>query len=325
MLIISGRSVNELYHSGMAVLKDRGQLENSRNGEVYVCPYPVITHWSDPSRRVLIDEKRRANHAFHLNEAIWMLRGESYAPPLDRFVHDFSSRFAEPSGHLHGAYGLRWRKWFGVDQIEKVIDILIRDSTSRQAVIQMWSAKEDLGADVKDKPCNTQLMFRIHHLCLDMTVCNRSNDIIWGLYGANAVHFSILHEYLASRIGIGLGTMYTVSNNFHAYKSLFDVMYDPDPDGWYDKNDPIPLVNEDPALFMKDVNNWDYGTSYGGFKTRWFNEVAIPVTKAFLYRQYKEYDKMVVALDEIQDMNYYYGMRQWCRKGLEAHEAGRQV
>ena len=41
---------------------------------------------------------------------------------------------------------------------------------------------------------------------LQMTVHCRSNDIIWGTYGANAVHFSILQEYVAARIGVDLGT-----------------------------------------------------------------------------------------------------------------------
>jgi hypothetical protein len=54
---------------------------------------------------------------------------------------------------------------------------------------------------------------------LDLTVCCRSNDAIWGAHGANAVHFSVLQEYLAARIGVGVGTMYQWSNNYHAYES----------------------------------------------------------------------------------------------------------
>jgi hypothetical protein len=54
---------------------------------------------------------------------------------------------------------------------------------------------------------------------LDITVCCRSNDIIWGAYGANAVQFSVLQEYLAARVGVGVGRYYQVSNNFHVYES----------------------------------------------------------------------------------------------------------
>ena len=32
---------------------------------------------------------------------------------------------------------------------------------------------------------------------LCMTVCNRSNDMLWGAYGANVVHMSMLQEFVA--------------------------------------------------------------------------------------------------------------------------------
>jgi hypothetical protein len=52
---------------------------------------------------------------------------------------------------------------------------------------------------------------------LDMTVTNRSNDMLWGAYGANAVHFSYLQEFVAAAIGVPVGTYYQVSNNLHVY------------------------------------------------------------------------------------------------------------
>lgn len=107
---------------------------------------------------------------------------------------------------------------------------------------------EDLHGKWRDRPCNTHCYLRVRGIpttettyrgavsggqttiesettrpsirrVLDLTVLCRSNDIIWGAYGANAVHFSVLQEYLAARIGVGVGVMYQVSNNFHAYAS----------------------------------------------------------------------------------------------------------
>lgn len=54
-----------------------------------------------------------------------------------------------------------------------------------------------------------------------MTVFCRSNDIIWGCYGANAVHFSMLQEYLATYIGCPVGIYQQVSVNWHAYVEVF--------------------------------------------------------------------------------------------------------
>jgi hypothetical protein len=108
----------------------------------------------------------------------------------------------------------------------------------------MWDATDidgvyganDLEADVKDRPCNTHVYFRIREYDpiaasegsepydrrLDMTVCCRSNDIIWGAYGSNVVHFSVLQEYVAARVGVGVGTYYQFSNNYHAYQDTLD-------------------------------------------------------------------------------------------------------
>ena len=52
-----------------------------------------------------------------------------------------------------------------------------------------------------------------------MTVCNRSNDMLWGAYGANAVHMSMLQEYLASRLEIAVGEYTQISDSFHVYQN----------------------------------------------------------------------------------------------------------
>jgi hypothetical protein len=56
-----------------------------------------------------------------------------------------------------------------------------------------------------------------------MTVFNRSNDLIFGCCGANAVHFAILQEYVASMLGIKIGVYYQISTNLHMYKEHYDM------------------------------------------------------------------------------------------------------
>jgi len=61
-----------------------------------------------------------------------------------------------------------------------------------------------------------------------MCVTNRSNDAVWGALGANAVHFSMLQEYLAVMIGCAVGKYWQVTNNLHLYldhhKELMETM-----------------------------------------------------------------------------------------------------
>ena len=229
MHVIEVDNVSQALHAGLRYLAEVGQVQDSRAGKVLVAPGPVTTVYRYPSEKVLFAKHRDANPFFHLMESLWLLAGNDDAKFLDHYVKDFSSRFAEEGGVLAGSYGHRWRTEFGFDQLKTVIEKLKKDPASRQAVIQMWDCRDEpkyvgLGAnDLKgpwrDRPCNTQVYFRRRYRALDMTVTCRSNDMIMGAYGANAVQFGTLLEYVAGMLGVPVGTYWQVSNDYHVYLS----------------------------------------------------------------------------------------------------------
>lgn len=225
MHVIQARNVAEALPAGVAYLVNHGQHEQSRAGEVLVAPGPVTTVYTHPWERVLTSPVRDANPFFHLMEGLWVLAGRRDATFLDNFIRDYSQRFAERDGDIHDAYGWRLRHSLGYDQLDEVVHRLRGDPGDRQCVLQIWDADKmnDLRwPSMKTRPCNTHIYLRVQSFKLDITVCCRSNDIIWGAYGANAVQFSMLQEYLAARIGIDVGTYYQVSNNYHAYVAELD-------------------------------------------------------------------------------------------------------
>lgn len=266
MKIIRARGVNQALPMGVDYLLHSGLREDTRVGPALVSPVPVVTVYSEPRERVLFSAVRDANPFFHLAESLWMLLGRGDAAFLNRFISNFGERFAEEDGMVHGAYGRRWRNHFidesklvhdagyndepCMDQLDIIIKELRSNPSSRQVVLTMWDPEVDLGViGLKDRPCNTQVYFRIRdtayrsppvtdqnsaehearitdgrNLVLDMTVCCRSNDIIMGAYGANAVHFSVLQEYVAAMVGCEVGFYYQVSNNFHMYGRDIDML-----------------------------------------------------------------------------------------------------
>jgi thymidylate synthase len=251
MKVLYGRNVNELYVKGLQELSDWGVHETSRNGDVVVSPLPVTSVYERPCERVLLC-RPSANPFFHLMESLWMLAGRDDVAFLNHYISDFGKRYGDEDS-IHGAYGHRWRHALGFDQLEVVVQRLQANPQDRQCVVQMWDAtsdhgvlfvgggSEDLRGEWKDRPCNTHVYLRVRETLstdaqqfgttnkfLDLTVCCRSNDIVWGAYGANAVHFSMLQEYLAGRIGVGVGRMYQVSNNYHGYISELDKIGDPE-------------------------------------------------------------------------------------------------
>jgi thymidylate synthase len=204
-------------------LRTAGIEETTRNGLALVSPEPVMTIYERPWERVLFDAERNCNPFFHLAEAVWMLAGRNDVKFLSNYNKQMAA-YSDDSHTLRGAYGFRWARYFEIDQINTTISILKDNPTSRQAVIAMWDPTGDLGARSKDIPCNTHIYFRNHNGKLEMTVMCRSNDMVWGGYGANAVHFSFLHEYISRAVGLYQGRMYQFSNNAHIYQQHWPLM-----------------------------------------------------------------------------------------------------
>ena len=211
---------------------DDAQPEPSRNGPVLRAPVPVCTTWTPRHCSVSLSPVRDANPFFHLFEACWMLAGRNDV----EFLAQYNARMAEFSDDgdvLHGAYGFRWREWFNFDQLKELVSELRRNRATRRAVLTMWSPEGDItqaegvssgGLRGKDIPCNTQAYFSIRGGALDMTLMARSNDAVWGAYGANIVHFGLLHGWMAWAAGVPLGVLYQISNDLHIYAERPDVV-----------------------------------------------------------------------------------------------------
>ena len=338
MLTIYSRNVSEALYVGLQHLKENGIWKKSRSGRVIEYPNPVVTVYKNPEERVLFYPERDANPFFHLFEAFWMLAGKRDVA----FVEQFNSRmkeFSDDGKIFHGAYGYRWRDYFGVDQLDLVVDHLKTDPDSRRTVLQMWSP-EDLEKIVhnplaKDVPCNTQVYFKIKNGRLQMTVHCRSNDIIWGTYGANAVHFSILQEYVAARIGVDLGTYYHWSDSFHAYEGVFEKtlnILEQKNTGdtlWYDSYlgwnkgmhyspekmfDFPEAIDEDLNIFLCCEEPPTVQAAEYEFKNKFFEETALPMLKAWRYHKKLQYREAIDIISFIPALDWRKAAIEWLER-----------
>lgn len=310
------RNVNEAISRGIHHLIVKGIKEESRNGTVLVAPTPVMTIYEKPCERVLFSPLRDANPFFHLMESLWMLAGRDDVA----FPATFNKRFTEYSDDgetVHGAYGERWRRNFGYDQLQIISDELIKNPASRRCVLAMWDAcppaamgSDDLRLAVsggKDVPCNTHIYFDVRDNKLNMTVCCRSNDIIWGAYGANAVHMSILQEYMAKSVGVEVGLYRQFSNNYHAYTDVYhtellnSISIEAHRTNYYQKPlsieqpavAPYPLISTDVASWDKDLHKFlDDPLSGYVYHDPFFKQVAEPMWSAWMVRKDKQGDPM---------------------------------
>lgn len=219
---IRARNVNDALNSALWWLKVAGVEETSRNGTVLAAPEPVTITYTQPLERVLWWPERDANPFFHLLESLWMLAGRNDVAFPATYAKQIA-QYSDNGTHLNGAYGYRWSTWFKHDQLDWVVNELTQHRNTRRAVLGMWDPTHDpktVHAGGKDVPCNTHIYFDIRDGALNMTVCNRSNDLIWGCCGANAVHFTFLLEYVAAMVGVPVGAYRQFTNNLHLYHSV---------------------------------------------------------------------------------------------------------
>lgn len=218
-------NVNHAYRAGLRHLQANGRKDSSRYGDVIVCDEPVTTTYVLPQQRVLWDAQRDVNPFFHVIEGLWMLAGLRDVATMEWLLPRMAS-FSDDGRIFHGAYGHRWRHWptrdGEIDQLKTCINLLFQNPKDRRVVMAMWNPELDLGRDGKDFPCNDMIKFRVIDDLLHMYVFNRSNDAIWGAYGANAVHMSMLQEYVAQMCELGIGRYEQISTDFHAYVNVWD-------------------------------------------------------------------------------------------------------
>jgi thymidylate synthase len=325
MFIINATNIRDALPLAVKYVMRFGEKEITRNGLATVSPRPVTIRYRYPKHHVLVNAVRDANPFFHLMEAMWMLAGRNDGEFLDSYIKDFSKTYGNQNGIVPDAYGYRWRNQFGHDQLTDIIQKLKQDPITRHAVLQMWD--DDLVSNEVIKPCNLVATFRIRNNKLDMTMFNRSNDLIWGCCGANAVHFSIMQEYMAGMIGVKMGEYWQVTTNLHLYQKHINMLYDRIEFGrdlhialkdLGNYEETTPLIKdpehfdedlEDTMTIIEDINK-DLEVYDGNISNPFLAKVVIPMAKAHRYYKNKA---MAKALDETDNII----AADWKRAGLE--------
>lgn len=206
----------------------------------------------------------------------------------------------------------------------------------------------------KDVCCNLSVMFSIRETRrsaqgvrvpdavdrhLDMTVTNRSNDLIWGMLGANVVHFSFLQEYMATRLGVEVGVYNQFTNNLHVYCTRKDYkpaawLADETPDAYVEQPiNYVPLVqnadrfDQEVARFIDvdwtDANPLQPG--WHGFLEPFLETVASPMCRAFAMHKARDYSAAIYWCNEIKADDWRIACYNWIEKRRVGYESKKEV
>ena len=322
MYVIQVRNVHQALPLAMNFLAQGHDIERteSRNGEVLKCKQPVTTRYSNPTERVLFWPERNANPFFHFMECLWMISGRKDVRWISQFNKSFG-QFSDNKKTFHGAYGDRWVYHFQMNQVATIVDILKKNPADRRAVLTMWDPDVDLGKEGLDFPCNTQIYFDATHGILNMTVCCRSNDVVWGAYGANAVHMSFLQEVMASMIGIPVGTYWQLSNNWHGYTKTLEPVF-----GLSNKTEeicpyetgevvPYKIMNIEPQAWFEDLEVFLDDGPIVGFRDPFFRRVVTPIYHAWKAKEMTEnenrFDHALEIIDQCAAIDWKKACTEW--------------
>jgi hypothetical protein len=213
---IIDRNTNTLAPRVYKLFESLGVKESSRNGPVLRIPDPVTIVLTHPWERVNVCPARDANPYFHFMEAMAMLAPFNSVSFLSHFAKPIA-QFSDDGETFNAFYGTRaFCRWH--DQVEEVIGRLAANPKDRQTVVMLWDPQDNL-MFTKDKACNLMMLFSVDtNGRVRMTTYNRSNDaVLGGVSGANIVHFSYFHEFVAQALGRAMGEWWHTSNNLHVY------------------------------------------------------------------------------------------------------------
>jgi len=295
MKVYTCNNVNEVFPLAIKEIQQEGISVSPRGVETLeFFPTPVTTVYKNPKQCILFDPVRDENPFFLVMEAIWILGGREDVAFLDPFLPGLK-QFSDDGTYYHGAYGTRIYRY---NQLNYVINLLRKDPHTRRAVISIYQPFLDT-TDSKDIPCNDMLFLKLRNGQLNMTVANRSNDLVLGCYSVNKTQFSFVLQYIAAAIGAKVGELRQCSDSLHVYT---------DTDKWRAVKD-IPLCNNNDPY-----SNYDAAALLGLPEPIKTTEVVTPSEFENFNRDLRDffnlYDQM--GLEAASDCSYrspfFYGV-----------------
>ncbi len=156
-------------------------------------------------------------------EQVWFISGQR-KPEV--FLRDFTKiwdNFTNPQDVVTVAYGYRWRKHFGRDQLKLLIELLKKEPSSRQGVVVTWDPGQDglSLAKKKNVPCPYTFTVNIIGGRLHLHNIIRSNDVMLGV-PADVSGFALLAYILAQHLGVRPGIYSHSISNAHIYENHYD-------------------------------------------------------------------------------------------------------
>lgn len=182
---------------------------------IYNCGFYLI----NPKTRIIESPARKWSLTYAEREWEWYLSKDRSVAELKKYAPIWD-RMHGGDDIVNSNYGFLWSE---ENQLEKTIELLKKDPTTRQAWITIYDGKNRDEFEF-DTPCTIGLGFEIGiDGRLNMTVLMRSNDLFYGFCN-DQYCFSKLQELIADRLEIEVGYYYHFAANMHIYEQHYNLI-----------------------------------------------------------------------------------------------------
>jgi len=206
--MFTGPSPRRCYHDIVNMILDEGEVVTAHGSRTLEIVGATLHFNRDVTDAVIA--RPGYNPAIGAVEALQLISGLAY-PQANVKATANMAQFMD-GGVFSGAYGPRIRP-----QLWPIIEMLMRDPGSRQAILNIWDPRYDLQPDVQDRPCTMSIQFLIRNDKLNMCVHMRSNDIWWG-FTYDAFQFTQLQLFVAAVLNVRVGSYTHFVGSLHLYE-----------------------------------------------------------------------------------------------------------
>jgi len=163
---------------------------------------------------IVLNKARKLNYRFMAAEAWWILSGRDDVESIGKYCKAIT-KFSDDGETFFGAYGPRI-----FNQLGSVVDKILQDPDTRQAVLTIWRKNPP---ETKDVPCTVSVQWLLRDGKLHCIDTMRSNDV-WLGFPYDVFNFSMLSWHILDRLRgvltqpLELGTLFLNAGSHHVYE-----------------------------------------------------------------------------------------------------------
>lgn len=235
-----------------------GSLVESRAGPTL----ELLDHNSkfDMNTPICYSPDRKLSYRFMAAEAYWITSGSQLVEDIAPY-NQHIAQFSDDGYIFNGAYGPPF-----YEQLNYVVETLIKDKSSRQAVMTIWRPNPP---STKDYPCTVSLMFFIRDNILHTKVTMRSQDLFLGqpydFFNFSIMALRVLCEYNKRIFNqtnnqndcIILGTLFHSAFSTHIYQHNVEQLRTIVRNQYIDKMTEFYLWHNVNRIPLSHLNDWN--------------------------------------------------------------------